>query len=449
MATREELRKLYKDLRPDVPLEPGSEFYEPIYTEHPELGLEDPVSRMATLVEFDGIESVRLFSGFRGSGKTTELKRLKRDLEADGYVVLYADALDYVNAVEPIDIAELLLALAGAFGEAVEREFGKDIHRESIWDRTLRFLRTDVAATEVALKAEVGVPGALKVGADLKFALRAASSFKLKLQQLLASRLRELKEDVDAFFEEGVKAIRASRGRDVRIVFIFDSLEQLRGTLQNEQAVIQSVERVFASHFDTLRFPYIHTVYTVPPWLKFVLPNTVQITLLSTVHLWNNDEARSHCKPAWDAFRSAVRRRFGDAGAAVLFGDDHAQQIDRLIGCCGGHFRDLLRLLQDTVVRATSSLAGDPAARVTEAINAARRDFLPVAVEDARWLARIGEHRETLLPDTDAETVNRLTRFLDCHAVLYFVNGDEWYDTHPLIRQEVADVVAKNPVQRD
>jgi hypothetical protein len=29
------------------------------------------------LIDFDGVESIRLFSGFRGSGKTTELHRLQ------------------------------------------------------------------------------------------------------------------------------------------------------------------------------------------------------------------------------------------------------------------------------------------------------------------------------------------------------------------------------------
>jgi hypothetical protein len=34
-----------------------------------------------------------------------------------------------------------------------------------------------------------------------------------------------------------------------------------------------------------------------------------------------------------------------------------------------------------------------------------------------------------------------LTRFLDSHFVLYSVNDDEWYDIHPLIRDEVAEVM--------
>jgi hypothetical protein len=41
--------------------------------------------------------------------------------------------------------------------------------------------------------------------------------------------------------------------------------------------------------------------------------------------------------------------------------------------------------------------------------------------------------------------VTRLARFLDSHSVLYFVNGEEWYDVHPLVRDEarqVADAAA-------
>ena len=78
---------------------------------------------------------------------------------------------------------------------------------------------------------------------------------------------------------------------------------------------------------------------------------------------------------------------------------------------------------------------------IGDAVNAARRDFLPIAQDDAKWLADIARVPATALPSTDATPVNRLARFLDSHFVLYFVNGREWYDIHPLIREEVMDVV--------
>ena len=201
---------------------------------------------------------------------------------------------------------------------------------------------------------------------------------------------------------------------------------------------------------DLLKIPYVHAVFTVPPWLKFVLHNAVEITLLCTIHLWTNDNERSRCEPAWDVFRSLVKRRLGAPGCSACLGrNPDSRLVDQMIDVCGGHFRDLLRILRDAVVRATAL----PALPVTpdlvaDAINAARRDFLPIAQDDAKWLADIAEVRATALPSTEAVPVNRLARFLDSHFVLYFVNGKEWYDIHPLIREEVADVVRAVAAER-
>jgi hypothetical protein len=438
------LKQVYGNLA-DKPLPPDSSFYEPIYQE---LGLDDPVQQISTLIDFDGIESIRLFSGFRGSGKTTELLRLQRELEAQGYFVLYADALEYVNAAEPIEIGDLLIALAGAFSDALDAKLNTSVAKETFWERLKTFLG-DIHLKEATVKAGLDSPakeflGGLKTGIDLKFELRSAVNFRRRLQDLLATRLSELKGQVDAFFEEGIKRIRADRGDDTPVVFIFDQLEQLRGTLQSEQDVIRSVQRVFSIHIDLLRIRYVHAVFTVPPWLKFVLPGTVQVTLLPTAHLWNNDPERTRCEPAWQAFRSMVKRRLGKTGLPRLFGKDPTGQqlVDRLIDVCGGHFRDLLRLLRDTTVRATS-LPALPAstAVIDQVINAGRRDFLPIAKDDAKWLDDIAKVRATALPSTEAGPVNRLARFLDSHLVLYFINDDEWYDIHPLIREEVAEVM--------
>jgi hypothetical protein len=56
-ADRAFLKQTYQDLA-DKPLPPDSPFYEPVYQE---LGLDDPVQQIATLIDFAGIESIRLF----------------------------------------------------------------------------------------------------------------------------------------------------------------------------------------------------------------------------------------------------------------------------------------------------------------------------------------------------------------------------------------------------
>jgi len=420
------LQRAYQKLD-DKPLEPDSPLYQPVYQNS---GSSDPVVLMQKRIKFSPVDSLQMFSGFRGSGKTTELFRLKKSLEELGYVVLYGDALSYLNPSEPIEISDLLIVLAGAFSDALEEVLKIDIGGESYWTRFFNYL----TKTDVELK-EAGV----KTGIELKLALSSTPSFRQKLQQVLSSRIGELKNQLDKFIEDGVKAVRKARGENAQIVFIFDSLEQVRGSLTNEQAVIHSVETLFAHHLKKLELPYVHAVYTVPPWLQFVMPNAVKVTILPSVRQWENDDQRTTYKTGWDALCELVKKRFGEADFKEFFG--HTGNADRLIEVCGGHFRDLLLLLRETVIRAESLPVSDDAIR--HAILAVRGNFLPIAIEDAVWLDQIEKLRTSALPSNKPEDVSRLTRFLDTHFVLYLTNGKDWYDIHPLIRDEVATIVKR------
>lgn len=445
------LKTIYQRLA-DKPLKPGDrdyeEFYVPIYSSD---GIEDPVERMHTIIEWNDVESMQMFSGFRGSGKTTELFRLKQRLEENGYLVLYCDALSYINPSDKVDITDLLIVIAGSFSDAL-KGFGIDHAGESYWERIRNYLiNTNVEVTEAGVKTEIDSPlkevvGGLKAGLDLKLSLKTTPSFRERLQQALSNRIGELKNQVDKFIEDGIKALRAAKGEDKRIVFIFDSLEQIRGSLLNEQEVIRSVERLFTIHLKMLQLPYVHAVYTVPPWLKFALPRAVEIVLLPSIRQWNNDKDRTRYEPGWESLRNLMRKRFGEGGCKRVFGEPDPQGeyplAEKIIGLCGGHFRDLLLLFRETLTKTkTLPVTGDV---VDSAISAVRGHFLPIAVENARWLQQISLLRQTALMTDNPEDINRLTRFLDTHFVLYLRNGDEWYDIHPLIREEVDWLIAEH-----
>jgi hypothetical protein len=112
------------------------------------------------------------------------------------------------------------------------------------------------------------------------------------------------------------------------------------------------------------------------------------------------------------------------------------EQLDQLCEMSGGHLRDLMRMMQDLArrlrqrdsVKATELI-------IKETIEAATREMLPIADDDADWLWRIHEDHEFPLPSI--EQLPRLSRFLDTHVVLCYRNGREWYDIHPLILDDV------------
>jgi hypothetical protein len=446
------LKDVYRRLT-DEALQPDNPFYEPIYAR---LEGEDPVAKLRTRIEWTTVESLQLFSGFRGTGKTTELFRLRGELEKKGYLVLYANALDYLSPSEEVDIVTMLMSVAGAFGEQLQEVPGGKILVESFWQRIGNYLKnTSLEVSEVTAKVEAGTPakailGDLKAGLDLKVALKTAPTFRQKLQDFLSNRLGELKAQVNAFVEEGVKGVREARGApELPVVFLFDQFEQLRGSRFNEQAVIQSVERLFANHLDMLKLPLVHVIYTVPPWLQFALPGAFSIETLPCVRLWDNDLKRTPYAKGRDLLLDAIAKRFGKESFDRVFGQgpQGGQALaDRLVTLSGGHFRDLLRLFRETVVLISTWRPSLPV--VTEVLDRAiinvRNEYLPIAIEDARWLEEISRRRDPALPDSKPESIGRLSRFLDTHLVLYLTNGKDWYDLHPLIRDEVA-ALAKPP----
>jgi hypothetical protein len=425
------LKGLYQKLQ-DRPLEPGDPLYQPVY-EHP--GCEDPVTDLERRIEYADVESITLFSGFRGSGKTTELFRLRKRLKDAGATVLYADALEYINPASPVEIADLLIVLAGAFSDALIAE-AIDISSDNYWTRLRNSLtKTEVGVKELGLKA-----GAEGAGVDLKLEFRTSPLFRQRLSKHMSGRIGELRGEVLQFFEDGIKAVRKARGDDAKVVFLFDSLEQIRGSLSNEHEVTHSVEVLFSTHLKLLEIPYVHVVYTVPPWLKFVLKG-VDMIVLPCLRLWNNDSGRSECTSGGSALSSLVKKRFNEEGLQRFFGSASLARARKLIVLSGGHFRDLLLLLRETVLR-TDALPV-PEEAIERAIVRVRSNFLPISIEDAKWLADIERERATLLKTTNPVEVNRLTRFLDTHVVLYLKNGTEWYDVHPLVRDEVKTIVAK------
>lgn len=426
---RSYLKAFYRELS-NAPLDSDDPRYIPLYNADG-LASEDPVERLARKIEWTGGESVQLLSGFRGTGKSTELRRLRRRLEQVGYLVFLCDIEDYLNLSLPVDVSDFLMAVVGLFGEAANQG-GVDTHlpQTPIWERLGGLLKS--AGEEFCASIKAG-PITLKAN------LKSDPAFKQRLQKHMAGHLGTLVEEVHSFFTDSVKALKSSRGKGCEVVLLLDSVEHIRGTSVNAQAVQSSVETLFASHAERLRLPHVHVVYTVPPYLKARYANLGSlyepggIQLLPAFKLRGKDG-----EPLPNSYGVMEKLVSARGDWQRLLGDRH--QLERLIRYSGGHLRDLLRLLAEVVVRAADLPV--PEALVSSAIQQRRSEFLPVADDDARWLAAIAQSHGTALDSVD--NLPTLARFFDTHLVLCYQNGDEWYDVHPLIAQQVFDQVEAN-----
>ena len=421
------LKRFFQNLL-DQSLDPSDERYVPLYDD-PALADEDPVQRLAHAIEWTS-ESVQLLSGYRGTGKSTELRRLKTRLEESGCLVFLCDIEDYLYLWTPIDVSDFLMATAGAFGEAVNKRLEKDGHQlhEDYWGR-FRTFWGGLGIEAPKLSASIGTgPASIGIRANLK----SDPTFKEQLQKHLAGYMGALVADVRAFLQDCVKMLRERYG-DREIVLLLDSIEHVRGTLADAEDVHNSVEELFMNHSEKLHLPNLHVVYTVPPYLKVRRPDMGSLyepgglKILPTFKLYTRKGDR--IPESFDAMERVVSRR-GDWRR--LLGEERSP-LDRLIHNSGGHLRDLLRLLCQVLLRAKSLPV--PERTVDIAIDQVRNTFLPIPNNDALWLAEIADRHQRPVPNRVG--LLSLGWFFSTHLTVCDRNGEEWYDVHPLVLAHV------------
>lgn len=427
---KEQLRRLYGALADRV-LEPG----DPVYVSQLNTqGNHDAVEELATETEWQDGGGVCLFTGQRGTGKSTELKRLKKRLEDAGAVVFYADLAEYMLMSKEVEISDFLISICGAMSEKVSERFnGESPGLRSYWDRFALFMHSEVKITEFSTTLP---------GLEIKAALRSDPDFKRRVQEASRGHVARIVKDAHDFLAEAVDFVRLKLGdHSLRVVLLVDSVERIRGVGSDAMAVYESVRNLFFGHADHLRIPLLHVVYTIPPYLSVLASGTgllmggaVPRRLVST-HIFAA-RSRSPDPDGLALMRRVVEKRF-PAWPTVF----KQEALDQLALSSGGDLREYFRLIRLCLpsVRDDQQLPLDEQA-VQQAENAARSEMLPIPADHLGWLKRISQTHETCL-QTDAD-LPTLAHFLDNRLVLNYRNGSDWYDVHPLLREVVDGHVA-------
>lgn len=423
-SKRAELKCLYNALADRI-LEPG----DPVYVASVNCqGQNDAVSEIATEIDFQDGGGVCLFTGQRGTGKSTELKRLKKQLEDQGSVVFYADLSEYMLLTKEVEISDFLVSIAGAMSEQVEQRYNASPGNRSYWERFATFLQS---------KVEIKEFGGKVAGVDIKASLKNDPDFKKRVQESARGHVATLVQDAHSFFGEAVNFVRQRENQDnLKVVLLIDSVERIRGVGSEAMSVYESVRNLFFGHAEHLRIPLIHLVYTIPPYLSVLasgagtlMGGAVARRLVST-HIFK-DRSRNEDPAGLAILQDVISRRY--PSWKDLF---TTEALNKLAVSSGGDLREFFRLIRLclTAVRDDKNLPlGVAAAKLAE--NAARSEMLPIPADHLSWLKRISTTHNTCLDkDTDLPT---LAHFLDNRLVLNYRNGSDWYDVHPLLREVI------------
>lgn len=365
--------------------------------------------------------TTQLFTGLLGSGKSTELQRLARDLTRDGYFVAMANVVEredpFIRRAEPLQAAELLLAACLVVDAALST-----VHVA---------LRSPLDALWSNLTRDITADASLHLGfVQLKARFTGEPAFRAMFNQRQREAPLAFKRGVNAFLEQARQIVRQHElGRD--LVVVLDGLEKIADT---EDASRENAFRdVFLRNADVVRLP-CHVVYPIAPFLvQFsgelgALYDAEPVMLpMVRVRKRNGD-----VDPAGvDGLLDALRLR----GLDAAFDDDESRRL--LVLASGGYMRDLLRLVRETVMACPD---GEERVSVTvaqKAVRRIRRTYREGLFEEFREpLRRAHGRKEFELHDGSRPLLGRLLR---AHMLLRYHNDDEWYDAHPLLWDELGE----------
>jgi len=380
----------------------------------------------------------QIFSGFRGAGKSTELRRLRKNLEDAGYRVILAEGAKYINLHQPLEITDLLLSIAAAVASSLESSKLQNPAKQTFATRVVDFFRnTNVQLSQFGVEAGVDINGAKLNLAKLVFNLSSNPSFKIQIQDVLRGRLDEFVQHFRAFMVDAREALGC--GKEERCpVLIIDDLEKIRGSGPDQDIVQRRMETIFWTHHWALRIEGWHTLWTAPPYLQMLNPSVKThfdgMQVLPMIRLWDDTPGRDLDAQSMDAVRRCLKRR---GPIESLFMSDVS--LDRLILSSSGRMRDLMALLRNVVMSAFEQK--DPREPLSEPliekiIDQHAADYRKALfTEDIPWLREVARTR-SIQPPNEA-FVTRAAKLLDTAFVLTYKNGDEWVDVNLAIRAMV------------
>ena len=274
---------------------------------------------------------------------------------------------------------------------------------------------------------------------EVKASLRDDPSFKGRLQQQLKGHVAKVVKDAHTFAEEVVELVRTkTKDPDKKVVFIIDSVEQIRGVGSDGASdVYKSVENLFSGHAESLHIPMLHVVYTIPPYLSALAPGVGRVLggglPCRSPSIYIRDRTGEHDETGLDVMQSIVSKRCEDWEKVVTH-----DQLQRISLASGGDLREFFRLISQCLIKAAT--AKDGTLPMSDAIierteNHLRQDYLPIAEKDKEWLRKIAISKSSELESI--EQLPQLARFFDSNLVLNNRHSKDWYDVHPLLTDEI------------
>lgn len=426
------LKDAYNLSNPVQPLPPG----DPRYVDcTPVRGNEDVVTQIFNAITWSDVHMAQLFTGHRGSGKSTELLRLQARLEEADYVVLYFEADDDLD-LNDLEYTDLLLSIARRVASDLKPKsinLPEDLLK-SVADWFSETLYTEEQRREVdrelAAEAKLGLglpetlPLVARLLARVTGQIKTGRAIKTEIRRRLDPQISQLIGNLNLLLDAAHARIR--RQGKQGLVLLIDNLDRI--VFRDLCDGRTTHHALYVEHGEQLRALHCHLVYTVPISVMYSDRATAVTAIfpdyqvLPMLKVRNRDG--SDYPPGLGYLRDILASRMD---LEVLFTPD---AVDYLCRASGGHPRDLMILVRYACTYAPRDVWPRPitlevlkraeARLVAEYSRMIPEDHFPL-------LARV--HLLKTVQNDDAHE-----RMLYNLSVLEYVNdAPPWHDVHPAV----------------
>jgi predicted ATP-binding protein involved in virulence len=405
-------------------------------------GGSDVLVELGKTIRFSDRPTCQLYTGHRGGGKSTELLRLKQDLEQKGCTVVYFSAEDEDVNPEDVEYTDILLACTRHLLEQVNVADPKPVLS---WLRERGQVSKDLLLTDISLedsKAEVGI----KEFAKITSSIRTQPIRRTKLRELLNPYTEKLVDALNAFIADAKLKLPQSKRR---VVMIVDGLEKAVPVTKDGWRT--NYDEIFFDRAEQLKGFDFDVIYTVP--ISLVLSS--RVSDLMEIYNYPNvlptlmTETRQNepNSAAIEILKSIVWARVWSIESLKTLSQeteifDSPETFQRLCLMSGGHLRNLLLLMQTAIKYNEDENLPIRARSLSQAVRQLRKTYRDTVNED-QWNLLAAVYRSKQIPNDEAHQSLLFTR-----CVLEYRDEEVWYDVHPVLRDtpELAGRIA--PTQK-
>ncbi|MFM6129267.1 MAG: ATP-binding protein [Sphaerospermopsis kisseleviana] len=389
-----------------------------------------------------GNQTCQLFTGHIGCGKSTELSRLKLELEQENFYVVYFQSTQELD-IGDVDISDLLMVISRQVSLSLEEaniNLDPSDYRKLLQD-TYTLLNSRVTGLKLNIPAigKVGIESkqdqySLSLAiAEITTRVKNSSTIRQISRSYLEPQVQTILKAINEEVIEPAKQELKKRGKE-GLVIIVDALEKMdnREKLPN----CSQAEYLFIERGEQLKNFNCHVIYTIPPILAFSNKQEkmrnrfgIETKMLPMVRVKERDG--NPCMKGIELLRKMIlARAFPDielekASEHISEIFDSSETLDFVCQISGGHIRNLISDIFTCLQKKDPPFSPDLISRIISQ----RQSELSIALKPEEW--------DLLRQVAQNKTIRGEDKYQNLLSTLYIFeyrdDEGQWFDINPYL----------------